>query len=241
MHKATLAAALVLGVYGAAAMAQQPPLNSDQDKTLYALGIAIGRNVKDFSLTSKELAIVQEGFRDAALGNKSQVDLQAYGPKIQALAQERTEAAAATEKKKSSEFLAKMAKEKGAVRTDSGLVYVPVDKGTGASPTADDTVRVTYKGMLPDGTVFDSSEAHGGKPITISLTSVIPCWTEGVQKMHVGGKAKLGCPSDLAYGDRGQGPIPGGAALVFDVSLLGIEKGTENGAGAKPEAGGANR
>ncbi len=235
MHKATLAAALVLSVYGAAAMAQKPPLNSDQDKTLYALGVAIGSNVKGLSLTSKELAFVQEGFHDAALGNKSRVDLQTYGPKIQALAQERTEAAAAVEKKKSSDFLAKMAQEKGAVKTDSGLVFVPVSKGTGDSPTADDTVRVNYKGMLPDGTVFDSSEQHGGKPITISLSSVIPCWTEALQKMQVGGKAKIGCPADLAYGDRGQGPIPGGAALVFNVELVGIVTSAEKGPGAKPE------
>jgi FKBP-type peptidyl-prolyl cis-trans isomerase FkpA len=83
-------------------------------------------------------------------------------------------------------------------------------------------VSVHYHGTLRDGTVFDSS-VDRGEPISFSLAGVIPCWTEGVQKMQVGGKAKLVCPSDIAYGDAGQGPIPGGATLVFEVELLGIE------------------
>jgi FKBP-type peptidyl-prolyl cis-trans isomerase FkpA len=102
------------------------------------------------------------------------------------------------------------------------MVYIPISVGTGANPTATDTVRVHYHGTLRDGTVFDSS-VDRGESISFPLNGVIPCWTEGVQKMKVGGKAKLVCPSDTAYGDVGQGPIPGGAALVFEVELLGIE------------------
>jgi FKBP-type peptidyl-prolyl cis-trans isomerase FkpA len=222
MRIALLAAALSLGAYGVAASAQTS-LDTDQDKTLYALGAAIGSNVKDFSLNAKELAVVQAGLEDAALGKDLRVDMQVFGPKIQELADERLSAAVQVEKKASTEFLAQMAKEKGAEKTASGLVYVPIKVGTGESPTAEDKVKVNYEGTLRDGTVFDSS-IQRGEPVSFPLGGVIPCWTEGVQKMKVGGKSKLVCPADLAYGDQGQGPIPGGAALVFEVELLAIEK-----------------
>jgi FKBP-type peptidyl-prolyl cis-trans isomerase FkpA len=102
------------------------------------------------------------------------------------------------------------------------MIFIPVAAGSGASPAATDTVRVHYHGTLRNGTVFDSSVQRGA-PISFPLSGVIPCWTEGVQKMKVGGKAKLVCPSETAYGDGGQGPIPGGATLVFEVELLAIE------------------
>jgi FKBP-type peptidyl-prolyl cis-trans isomerase FkpA len=222
MRTFILAAALSLGAYAAAVSAQQPSLETDQDKTLYALGVAIGSNVKDFSLTSKELALVEAGIQDAALGNKLRVDMQAYGPKIQALADDRLSAAVSAEKKASAEFLAKMEKEKGAQKTASGLIYIPIKVGTGPTPKAEDTVKVHYHGTLRDGTVFDSS-VERGEPVSFPLNGVISCWTEGLQKMKVGGKSKLVCPSEIAYGDQGQGPIPGGAALVFEVELLAIE------------------
>ncbi len=118
--------------------------------------------------------------------------------------------------------LAAAAKERGALVAASGLVYRSLKEGTGASPKATDTVKVNYKGMLPDGTKFDASADHGG-PITFPLNRVIPCWTEGVQKMKVGGQAKLTCPSDIAYGPRGAGGvIPPNATLVFEVELLAI-------------------
>ena len=93
--------------------------------------------------------------------------------------------------------------------------------GTGESPKASDTVKVHYRGTLIDGTEFDSSYARN-EPAEFQLQGVIPCWTEGLQKMKVGGKGRLVCPSDLAYGDNGNQAIPGGAALVFDVELLEI-------------------
>ena len=118
--------------------------------------------------------------------------------------------------------LAAAAKESGAAVAASGLVYKSIKDGSGASPKATDTVKVNYKGMLPDGTKFDASADHGG-PITFPLNRVIPCWTEGVQKMKVGGKAKLTCPSAIAYGARGAGGvIPPNATLVFEVELIAI-------------------
>jgi FKBP-type peptidyl-prolyl cis-trans isomerase FkpA len=114
------------------------------------------------------------------------------------------------------------AKEPGAVVTASGLVYRALKEGSGASPTAADSVKVHYKGTFPDGREFDSSYKRN-EPIDFPLRGVIPCWTEGVQKMKVGGKAKLTCPAAIAYGARGAGGvIPPNATLLFEVELLAI-------------------
>ena len=122
-----------------------------------------------------------------------------------------------------SDAAAKAAKESGAVVTASGLVYKSLKDGGGASPKATDTVKVNYRGTFPDGKEFDSSYKAGG-PIEFPLNGVIKCWTEGVQMMKVGGKAKLTCPSAIAYGERGAGGglIPPNATLVFEVELLGV-------------------
>lgn len=119
--------------------------------------------------------------------------------------------------------LAAAAKEPGAVVTSSGLVYRSLKDGTGASPTAADTVKVHYRGTFPGGKEFDSSYARKA-PAEFPLGRVIPCWTEGVQRMKVGGKAKFTCPSEIAYGSRGAGggEIPPNATLLFEVELLGI-------------------
>ncbi|HCX81209.1 MAG TPA: peptidylprolyl isomerase [Rhodoferax sp.] len=114
------------------------------------------------------------------------------------------------------------AKEEGAVLSSTGLVYRALKVGTGASPKASDTVKVHYRGTLPDGKEFDSSYKRG-EPIEFPLGRVIACWTEGVQRMKVGGKAKLTCPPQIAYGERGAGGvIPPNATLLFEVELLGI-------------------
>ena len=115
------------------------------------------------------------------------------------------------------------AKEDGAVVTPSGLVYRSLKDGNGASPTASDKVTVHYKGTFPDGREFDSSYKRG-QPIDFPLNRVIACWTEGVQRMKVGGKAKLTCPPEIAYGARGAGnAVPPNATLLFEVELLGIQ------------------
>ena len=114
------------------------------------------------------------------------------------------------------------AKEPNAVSTASGMVYRSLKDGTGASPKASDTVKVHYRGTLPDGKEFDSSYKRN-EAIEFPLSRVIPCWTEGVQLMKVGGKAKLTCPPAIAYGDRGAGNvIPPKATLLFEVELLAI-------------------
>ena len=122
-----------------------------------------------------------------------------------------------------SDAAAAAAKEAGAVVTASGLVYRSLKDGTGAQPvSASDTVKVHYRGTLPNGTEFDSSYKRNA-PIDFPLNRVIPCWTEGVQRMKVGGKAKLTCPPSIAYGANGAGGvIPPNATLHFEVELLGI-------------------
>jgi FKBP-type peptidyl-prolyl cis-trans isomerase FkpA len=121
-----------------------------------------------------------------------------------------------------SDVTAKAAKEPGAVVTKSGLVYRTLKEGKGASPAASDTVRVHYQGTFPDGREFDSSYKRG-QPTEFPLNRVIACWTEGVQRMKVGGKAKLTCPASIAYGERGAGGvIPPNATLVFEIELLEI-------------------
>jgi FKBP-type peptidyl-prolyl cis-trans isomerase FkpA len=118
--------------------------------------------------------------------------------------------------------LAAAAKEPGAVVTASGLVFKSLVEGTGASPKATSTVKVNYKGSFVNGNKFDASADHGG-PISFPLNRVIKCWTEGVQKIKVGGKARLTCPSALAYGPAGAGSdIPPNTTLVFEVELLGV-------------------
>jgi FKBP-type peptidyl-prolyl cis-trans isomerase FkpA len=121
------------------------------------------------------------------------------------------------------EVAAKSAKEAGAVVTDSGLVYRSLKDGTGASPKATDVVKVHYRGTFPDGKEFDSSYSRNA-PTEFPLNGVIKCWTEGVQRMKVGGKAKLTCPAAIAYGARGTpgGPIPPNATLLFEVELLSV-------------------
>jgi len=206
------------------ARAAEPPvtLQTDDQKTLYALGVLLGRNLGTFNLSAAELEFVKKGFQDAATGHKPEVELETYGPKVQQLAQARASAGSDVQKTKGQAFLETAAKETGAVKTPSGFVYKTLKPGEGASPAATDTVRVHYEGKLTDGTVFDSSIKRG-QPTEFPLNGVIPCWTEGVQRMKVGEKAQLVCPSNLAYGDRGHPPdIPGGATLVFEVELLGI-------------------
>jgi FKBP-type peptidyl-prolyl cis-trans isomerase FkpA len=221
MNKNLLASALVL-VFGAcSARAAQPPLKNEEEKTLYALGVSVGQSLQVFALTPAELELVKRGMTDAVTGAKLQVEPQAYMPKLNELAKSRQEQSAKIQKQKGEEYAAKVAKEKGAVKTDSGLVYKELKAGTGPSPKATDRVKVNYRGTLIDGTEFDSSYKRN-EPATFPLNGVIPCWTEGLQKMKVGGKAQLVCPSSIAYGDRGRPSIPGGATLVFEVELLEI-------------------
>jgi FKBP-type peptidyl-prolyl cis-trans isomerase FkpA len=217
-------------------------LSTEESKTLYALGFTVGTNLgRTGTFTSDQVASIQAGLGDALAPKAAQVDMPTYGPKVQQMMMSRagSQAAAAPpadpskaieEKKKGDAFAETAAKEAGAEKLPSGLVFKGLTPGTGASPTASDVVKVNYEGKLIDGTVFDASAKHGGAA-TFPLGHVIPCWTEGVQKLKVGGKAQLVCPSSIAYGDQGHPPtIPGGATLVFTVELLEINPAPAPGA-----------
>jgi FKBP-type peptidyl-prolyl cis-trans isomerase len=232
----TLAAVLALGpaLAGAAdakpadpgAKPAAPASKADTEKTLYGVGLAVSNSLDVFSLTPSELETVLKGIRDAQAGKpRFQLD-PAMQQQVNELARSRApksaEKAAAKEKAQGATYLAKMEKEKGAVKTASGAIVITEKEGTGATPTAADKVKVHYTGTLVSGRVFDSSAQRG--PAEFPLGGVIKCWTEGLQKMKVGGKAKIVCPSDIAYGPSGNAGIPGNAVLTFQVELLDIVK-----------------
>jgi len=220
-------AALFLGLaipacMGAGTAAKPVELKTDADKTLYALGISLGSNIAPYGLSADEIEFVKRGFGDAALGTKAEVDMAAFGPKIRDMMQAHLATKSEAEKARSKEYMDKAAKEPGAQVMPSGLIYFETQKGTGPMPAATDSVKVQYRGTFTDGKEFDSSYSRN-QPAEFPLSGVIPCWTEGLQKVAVGGKAKLVCPSAIAYGDQGRPPtIPGGATLVFEVELLEI-------------------
>jgi FKBP-type peptidyl-prolyl cis-trans isomerase FkpA len=206
---------------GGAGVAASEPTTDDQ-KTFYALGYSMSQRVQVFNLKPEELAYVMRGLSDGVASKKPGFEVQTYGMKLNGLAQSRSKERLGEEKKAAGAFLEAAAKEPGAEKLPSGLVYKQIKEGTGESPKATDRVKVHYHGTLRDGHVFDSS-VERKEPATFPLNGVIPCWTEGVQKMKVGGKAKLTCPSEIAYGDQGRPGIPPGAPLTFEVELLSIE------------------
>lgn len=212
--------ALLAGCNKVSTPAASADLATDDQKTIYALGLALGNNLRPFSLSPAEVELVKRGLADSVAGTPA-VPLEEWGPKIDGLARSRATQGVGTEKTKGKEYQDKAATESGAVRLPSGLIYRELTAGSGASPTATDMVKVHYRGTLIDGKEFDSSYKRN-EPAEFPLNRVIPCWTEGLQKMKIGGKAQLVCPSEIAYGDDGRPEIPGGATLVFEVELLGI-------------------
>ncbi|MCC7462475.1 MAG: FKBP-type peptidyl-prolyl cis-trans isomerase [Gammaproteobacteria bacterium] len=201
-------------------------LTTEDQKAIYAYGAVIGRRtteqIAQLRLTPEEMAVFRSGFGDALAGKELALKIEDYEKPFQALAESRVAAGTAEAQKAGADLLASAAREPGAVKTESGLVFRTLKAGTGPNPKASDTVRVHYHGTLPDGKVFDSS-VDRGEPAEFPLNGVIPCWTEGVQRMKVGEKARLVCPAAIAYGERGAGGvIPPGATLSFEVELLGI-------------------
>lgn len=203
------------------AWAAQP--QTEDQKALYALGADLAKKLSIFELSAEEFEFVKQGMSDAIAGKKLEAEPEAYQQSIGLLFQARMIAAAQRQKLLAKPYLEKAAKEKDAQMMASGLIYQPVKAGTGAQPKSSDIVKVHYTGTFIDGKEFDSSIKRG-QPLEFQLGQVIPCWTEGLAKMKVGGKAKLICPSDIAYGDQGRPPIvPGGATLIFEVELLDVK------------------
>jgi len=215
-----IAGVLTTGCFekGSKSIGKKP--TTDTEKTIYTLGQLESRRLKNFDLTEEELQVWYQGILDGLEGKTDEVDMQEFSKEISKLSDERSQKVANTEKEASKPYLEKMKKEEGAEVLESGVVFTSMKKGEGESPKADSMVKVHYHGTLRDGEVFDSS-VDRGTPATFPLNRVIPCWTESVQKMKIGGKAKVTCPSEQAYGDRGAPPkIKPGATLTFEIELL---------------------
>ena len=219
-------------VLASCANAAQPVPKTEEEKALYNLGVMLSRSITTFNFTPQELELVKAGLADGAQDKANADELEKYVPQLQELQKKRVAAATEKEKAAGTAFLAKAATEAGATKTESGLVFKSVKEGTGAQPKAEDQVKVHYEGKFVDGKVFDSSIKRN-EPAVFPLTGVIPCWTEAVQKLKVGGKARVVCPPELAYGEEGRPPqMRGAATLVFDIELLDIVKADDKAAAA---------
>jgi FKBP-type peptidyl-prolyl cis-trans isomerase len=204
-----------------AAPAGKTELGSDDSKTIYAMGYELSKMIAPYNLSDADLPAFIMGITDGVGKKDPQISMEQFGgPKFAELAKKRSAGVAEAQKQASQPYLEKMAAEAGAKKTASGMIFIETTAGTGKQPTAEDQVKVHYTGTLIDGTVFDSS-VQRGTPASFPLKGVIPCWTEGLQLMKEGGKAKLVCPSEIAYGDAQKGPlIKPGSTLVFEVELL---------------------
>jgi FKBP-type peptidyl-prolyl cis-trans isomerase len=197
-------------------------------RALYAIGVSIGDQLKTLDVDAEDLEPLVRGLRTAALGQDVAVERSEFQQIIPKFQQERQKRILEQEKAASKAFVEKEAAKEESTQFESGLVLTRLEEGGGDSPSATDEVKVHYRGTDRQGEEFDSS--IGGDPAVFPLNKVIKCWTEALQKMKVGGKARIVCPSDIAYGDRGSMPaIKPGAALVFEVELLEILEKTEEG------------
>jgi FKBP-type peptidyl-prolyl cis-trans isomerase FkpA len=211
---------LILAI-AASSHAQKVP-QSDDEKAFYSIGASMAAQLERAKpISESELDVLIQGVRDSVRGKTLAVDQKEGATLVRTMLQERQEKAIGIESVAAVEFLAAEAAKKGAKTTESGLIYTVIKAGDGASPTATDKVSVHYHGTLRDGTVFDSS-VERNEPAEFPLNRVIPCWTEGVAMMKEGGKSRLVCPAEIAYGDLSTGRIPAGAALSFEVELIEI-------------------
>jgi FKBP-type peptidyl-prolyl cis-trans isomerase FklB len=204
-------------------------LKTDKDKASYAVGLNVGKSLQRESI-DVDPDIVEQGIKDALAGGKTLMtdeEVKAAMAALKATAQKNQEAKMAqagdANKKEGDAFLAANKTKEGVVTLPSGLQYKILTAGTGAKPTAADTVICNYKGTLINGKEFDASSKHGG-PATFPVSGVIKGWTEALQLMPVGSKWQLFIPPDLAYGQRGAGgDIGPGATLIFEVELVSIK------------------
>ena len=199
-------------------------LKTENDSVSYAVGLMMGNYMKSMDLASVNYKFVNMAIESALQGKPGLMNGDEANQCMGKLNQARTQKASAGEKGKSTQFLAENKKRAGVMTTPSGLQYEILTKGTGERLSATDTFKAHYAGSLINGKEFDNSYKRG-KPLTLPVGSVIKGWTEALTLMPIGSKWKLFIPSEIGYGDNGSGQdIPGGAALIFEVELLG--KGT---------------
>jgi FKBP-type peptidyl-prolyl cis-trans isomerase FklB len=211
------------------ATAARPPLKTQKDKFSYAIGMNLGSNLKKQNVPI-DPAIMTRGLRDALAGTKPQLTeeearaaIAQVQQDVQKKGMEKMQAESAVNKKEADAFLAANKAKPDVVTLPSGLQYKILTAGTGAKPTASDTVVCNYRGTLINGKEFDSSYKRG-QPATFPVSGVIKGWTEALQLMPVGSKWQLFIPADLAYGDRSPSPdIAPGDMLIFEVELMSIQ------------------
>jgi FKBP-type peptidyl-prolyl cis-trans isomerase FkpA len=202
-------------------------LSTEEDKTLYSMGLMLGQNLARLELNERELNALAKGLFVAAKAQKAEIEWMEYQPKIQEFFQGRMKIVTEKSKVAGKTFLENFSKEEGVKKTASGIAYKVIKEGTGNIPKPTDTVEVHYHGTLIDGTVFDSS-VERKQTVSFPLDRVIKGWTEGLQLMKEGGKSKFVIPAELGYGDMGAAPkIPGGATLIFEVELIKIKSPEE--------------
>ncbi|WP_413942985.1 FKBP-type peptidyl-prolyl cis-trans isomerase [Bdellovibrio sp. HCB-162] len=224
MNKLVLGGLVVAAMAFTTACQKKVKLDTDMKKASYAIGQQIGGNLKQQNIDFDADALAQ-ALKDAGAGKNemSKEDMQAAMMKLQEMAMKKQQEAAEGNAKAGKEFLEKNKSAAGVKTTASGLQYIVEKEGTGASPKKEDVVKVHYKGTLTNGEQFDSSYDRG-QPAEFPVGGVIPGWTEALQLMKVGGKAKLFIPPELAYGPSGRPGIPPNSVLVFDVELIDIVK-----------------
>jgi FKBP-type peptidyl-prolyl cis-trans isomerase FkpA len=226
MRIATGAALSLALAAGSVASAAPEPSSagtaSDDAKTLYELGVFLSTGLDSYTLSESEFAKVMAGMADGYHHRADVVAAMVYDPKWQALHVARVKAMIAHEKSIGQAYLDKAAKSLGAKTMPSGLVYIPLAEGDGANPTYVDQVKINFQGKRVDGTVFDSSKGRG-EPSLIRVGTLMPCLSEALRLMKVGGRSRVVCSSALAYGDRGSEPaVRPGATLDYDIELLAI-------------------
>lgn len=220
----TLALLAIAGFSLACSSKAAPPEpRTDDEKTAYALGLAMSRDVVSLHLTEAELELLKAGLSDGVLNRGTKVDLEEFRPKIQVMSRARNAATSAEARKIGAAYLEKAAAEEGATKLPTGAVLKTLQEGAGPAPMLGNIVHVRYKGTLVDGTVFDSTEKDP-EPFRNQLGGFIPCLSQALQLMKKGSKVKVSCPADLAYGDRGLPQRVGpGETLVFELELVDVE------------------
>ena len=233
MNKTLSIFSAVVLVIACGAEQQDLKPETEEEKRLYALGLSVaGNTLGTFKgeFSQDEVDLIASGFAAGMLEADPDVSLEEFGPQLNEYLQKRFENVqkrqaeqSVGEVQKGQEYIDQVASEDGAKKTESGLVYVSLEEGSGAQPKSTDRVTVHYTGSVISGEVFDSSVKRG-EPATFGLNQVIPGWTEGLQMMKVGGKARLVIPSELCYGNS---PPPGGiikpgSTLIFEVELIDI-------------------
>ncbi|HTQ29892.1 MAG TPA: FKBP-type peptidyl-prolyl cis-trans isomerase [Opitutaceae bacterium] len=223
-----------------AAPAPAPQYTDEQ--LIETMGWFLGKRsgLTDLALTKDQTEAFIRGIRLAADGKDSPYDLQKIGPSIDEFVQKKQQAYMAKLKAQSqadsASLFAKLKDNKSIVKLPDGLCYEIITPGAGDYPKPNQTVKVNYTGLLPNGTTFDSSASHGG-PVELALDQVIPGWAEGIQKINKGGKIRLYVPAELGYGDEARGNIPPASALIFEVELLDIKNTPPSQDSTPPPAG----